>query len=83
MFRCSKPPKVLIEVVAQVVAAPKQEEADERSEVDGLAAVVLVDDEEVHDAAHGPAHAQRADHERPEHLVEEIPGSGHEEDADG
>ena len=79
----SKPSKITIQVVAQQVAAPQYQNRDEGSEMRGFVTVVVVDEEEVHDAAHRATHAERAEDERPEDLVEKVGGAGHHEYSNG
>lgn len=82
MLSGPEPPKIPIQIVAQIVAAAEHQQREDAREMRRLFAVVVVDDEQVNQPAHGAAHAQWAEDERPQDLVVKVAGAGHDEDAD-
>lgn len=82
VLRGTEPAKVLVEIVTEIVAAAEHQKRQYGRKVDCLGSVVVIDNEPVDEAAHGPAHAERAKDERPENLVHEIARPGHDEDTD-
>lgn len=83
MLSRAKPAKVMVEAEAKVIAAPQHKQCDERSKTDSLVAIVMVDEEIVHDAAHSPSHATRAKDQCPERFVDDIFRARENEDAGG
>lgn len=83
MLLSPKPPEMPIQIITEVIARAENQQGENPREMRRLLAIVVVDDEDIGQATHCTAHAQRAEDESPHDFVEEVVRSGHDEDANG
>ncbi|GLA08397.1 hypothetical protein AnigIFM60653_009928 [Aspergillus niger] len=81
MLRGSKPSKMSVEIITEIVAAAQQQKRKHAGEMGRLFPVIVVNDEDIDKTSHCSAHAQRAENQSPHNLVEKISSTAHYEDA--
>lgn len=74
VFMRPKPAKDKIQIIAEVIAGAQHQQAHDGAKVNGLASVMLVDDEGIDKPTHGSTHPKWTEedcpHEPREHVFE-------------